>query len=179
MGVIMIGEHTLALPVHFFTWHADEIIKVGKFSGFALGVKIFSGGEHFLNNVVNCSLKTLHLYSNESNKDIYTKGPTLIGNDVIIMYNAIVLSGVKIGDGAVVGAGSVVTKDVPPYAIVAGNPTRIIKYRFTPKQVEALLRIRWWDWSFEEIKNLQEYFYMDIDTFISKAFEKMNKEGRL
>lgn len=74
-----------------------------------------------------------------------------IGNDVWIGDNVIILPGVKIGDGAVVAAGGVVTRDVPPYAIVGGVPTRIIKYRFTSEQIQILERIKWWNWSDEKI----------------------------
>lgn len=179
MPTIIVGEHSWTSPFNFFAWQDDEVIQVGKFCGFSLGVKVLGGGEHQLNNVAIFPLKSLHFITGEAHKDIYTKGPTIIGNDVLLMTNAIVLSGVKIGDGAIVGAGSVVTKDVPPYAIVAGNPARVIKYRFSDEQIKALLRIRWWDWPDKEIKAFEQYFYGDIDTFIAKAFEKMEKEGRL
>jgi acetyltransferase-like isoleucine patch superfamily enzyme len=75
------------------------------------------------------------------------KPPTIIGNDVWIGIGAVVLRGVTIGDGAVIGANSVVVRDVPPYVVVGGNPARYIRHRFPPEQVAALLRIRWWDWS--------------------------------
>lgn len=177
---IIIGEHSKAFPDQLLIFGPDDVIQIGKFSGLAAGAKVLGGGEHFINNIAMFSLKSFHFKEiGEVNKDIYAKGPTIIGNDVVIGVNALVLSGVKIGDGAVVGAGSVVTKDVPPYAIVAGNPARIIRYRFSEEQIKALLRIRWWDWSMEEIKEFIDYFYGDVDTFISKAFEKMKKEGKL
>lgn len=176
MGVI-IGEHSVAMPFHFMTFSLDDVIVVGKYCGLSIGAKILGGGEHFQNNVASFPMNSLYfLDMNNYAKDVYTKGPTIIGNDVLIMYNALVLSGVKVGDGAIVGAGAVVTKDVPPYAIVGGNPARIIKYRFSEEQIKALLRIRWWDWSNEELKEFKEYFSGDVDTFISKAFEKMKKE---
>lgn len=176
MAIIIIGEHAKTNPLHFLTWQADEFIQIGKFSALAIGVKILGGGEHF-SNVNSYPLKAHFL--TDFHKDVVSKGPTIIGNDVKITTDAIVLSGVKIGDGAVVGAGAVVTRDVPPYAIVGGSPAKIIKYKFTEEQIKALLRIRWWDWSFEEIKEFEEYFYGDVDVFIVKAFEKMEKEGRL
>jgi len=75
----------------------------------------------------------------------------VIGNDVWLGRNSLVLSGVTIGDGAVVAAGAVVTSDIPAYAIAGGVPAKVIRYRFTPEQIAALLRIRWWDWPDEAI----------------------------
>ena len=76
-----------------------------------------------------------------------------IGNDVWVAAGAVITRGVTIGDGAVIGANAVVTKDVPPYAIVAGVPAKIIKYRFAPEVIQRLLEIQWWKWSEEEIKS--------------------------
>lgn len=82
---------------------------------------------------------------------------TVIGNDVWIGSSAIILAGVKIGDGAVVGAGAVVTKDVPSYAVVAGNPARLIRYRFDSSVVDELEKIRWWDFSDEKLRRFSVY----------------------
>ncbi|WP_416325523.1 DapH/DapD/GlmU-related protein [[Eubacterium] hominis] len=93
---------------------------------------------------------------------------TTIGNDVWIGHGAIIEAGVHIQDGAVVGSGAVVTKDVPPYAIVAGVPAKILRYRFTRPQIEALLDIRWWDWPDDLLRARFDDFLMDIDAFIVK-----------
>ena len=77
---------------------------------------------------------------------------TTVGNDVWIGYRAIILSGVTIGDGAVIGAGAIVTKDVPPYGIAVGNPARVIRKRFSDSVVEKLLRLQWWNWDDSKIK---------------------------
>jgi virginiamycin A acetyltransferase len=79
------------------------------------------------------------------------KGDTLIGNDVWIGYRAAIMAGVKIGDGAIIGAYSVVTKDVEPYSVVAGNPAKLIKLRFPASTIDLLLKIRWWDWPAEKL----------------------------
>jgi acetyltransferase-like isoleucine patch superfamily enzyme len=92
----------------------------------------------------------------------------VIGNDVWIGMNAIILAGVKIGNGAVVGAGAVVTHSVPAYAIVAGVPAKILRYRYTEDQRAELLKIAWWNWSDEKIKNNADYFYGGVDNFIQK-----------
>lgn len=98
---------------------------------------------------------------------IEEKLPIQIGNDVFIGMNVTVLDGVKIGDGAVIGAGAVVSKDIPPYAVAVGCPIRIIKYRFSKAQIDALLKIKWWDFDDEKIKEVEKYFF-DVDTFIAK-----------
>lgn len=79
------------------------------------------------------------------------KGDIIVGNDVWIGYEAVILSGVTIGDGAVIGARAVVTKDVPPYTIVGGVPAKPIKKRFSEENIKKLQSIRWWDWSKEKI----------------------------
>jgi acetyltransferase-like isoleucine patch superfamily enzyme len=81
-----------------------------------------------------------------------TKGPIVVGNDVWIGKGALILSGVNIGDGAIIGAHAVVSKDVPPYGIAVGNPARVVKYRFDPDIVQKLLTIAWWSWEDYEIQ---------------------------
>jgi acetyltransferase-like isoleucine patch superfamily enzyme len=92
---------------------------------------------------------------------------TVIGNDVWFGEGSAVLIGVTIGDGAIIGAHAVVAKDVPPYAIVVGNPAVIKGYRFTPSQIKSLLRIKWWTWDTDYIKEHIEDF-KNIKTFIKK-----------
>ena len=82
------------------------------------------------------------------------KPPCHIGNDVWIGINSVIMDGVTVGDGAIVASGSIVTKDVPPYAIVGGVPAKVIRYRFSPEIIEALLELRWWDLPIEKIKHL-------------------------
>jgi tetrahydrodipicolinate N-succinyltransferase len=84
--------------------------------------------------------------------------PPVVGNDVWIGSAAQVLQGVTIGDGSIIAAGAIVTKDVPPYAIVAGVPARIIRYRFEPSEIDILLRLKWWDMSPSEIGKLSDLF---------------------
>ena len=84
--------------------------------------------------------------------DHFSRGITEIGNDVWIGKDVTVISGVKIGDGAVLAASAVVTKDVPPYAIVGGNPARVIKYRFEPEIIKALLEVCWWQWPRDKVQ---------------------------
>lgn len=102
-------------------------LNIGKFCSIACGAK-------FLFNSAN-----------------HAKGDIIIGNDVWIGYEAVILSGVTIGDGAIIGARAVVTRDVPPYTIVGGVPAKAIKKRFSEDTISSLLSLQWWDWSQEKI----------------------------
>ena len=135
---ITVGENTYGSPA-FWLWHESERIQIGRYCSFAGEVAILGGGEHRVDWVTTYPLRVL-FDDPLANKDGHpaSKGPTIIGNDVWVGYRVTILSGVKIGDGAVIAAGAVVTKDVPPYAIVGGNPAKLIKYRFSPEISEAL-----------------------------------------
>ena len=100
-----------------------------------------------------------------------SKGKIEIGSDVWIGESVTILSGVKIGDGAIVGARSVIAKNIPAYAVVIGNPAQIIHSRFTPEQIEQLLKIRWWNWPKERIEENIELM-KDINKFIEKFYDK-------
>lgn len=97
-----------------------------------------------------------------------------IGNDVWIGANVVLMPGVKIGDGAILGAGAVVTKNVEPYAIVGGVPARLIRYRYPQEMREAFLRIKWWDWPLEKIEENLELFYQP--ELFCKRFDKENSK---
>ena len=97
----------------------------------------------------------------------------VIGHDVWIGCNSLIRGGVKIGNGSVIGAGAVVTRDVPPYSIVAGVPAKVIKYRFTREQIDFLEKIQWWNWPMEKIQ--KDYmFFSNIEDFI-KQFKDSNE----
>ena len=92
------------------------------------------------------------------------KGDIVIGNDVWIGYEAVILSGVTIGDGAIIGARAVVTKDVAPYSIVGGVPAKEIRKRYDPQTIERLIQLKWWDWPEENIRQaLPALMHGDID----------------
>ena len=132
------------------------IAEVGSFCSFAANVNIGLGNHTMqykstspiFTEVVNA---TGHSWIKQEKSLPFKR--TIIGNDVWIGYGAKVISGVKIGDGACIGAGALVTKDVPPYAIVGGVPAKIIKYRFSPKTIEFLINEKWWEFSDDELKN--------------------------
>lgn len=107
------------------------------------------------------------------NSTLRDNRPVEIGNDVWIGANVIILPGVKIGDGAVLAAGAVVTKDVEPYAIVGGVPAKVIKYRFDQEMIDVFLKIKWWEWSVEKIEKNIELFYQP--EMFCNVFDLKNK----
>lgn len=98
----------------------------------------------------------------------------VIGNDVFIGANVTVLDGISIGDGAVIGAGAVVSKDIPPYAIAVGSPIKVIKYRFDTEIISSLLKIKWWNFNEEQLKDVERYFF-NIKGFIERYNHKINE----
>ena len=131
-------------------------LNIGKFCSIACGAK-------FLFNSANHAMESLSTYPfplffeewgldrNDVADSWDNKGDIIIGNDVWIGYEAVILSGVTIGDGAIIGARAVVTRDVPPYTIVGGVPAKAIKKRFSEDTISSLLSLQWWDWSQEKI----------------------------
>ena len=163
-----VGDHSYGKP-HAFERLAK--LKIGKFVSISSGVGI-ALGNHRIDSVTSYPFPTLRKWwpSAGPSADHTTKGDVVIGNDVWIGANAFITSGVTIGDGAVVAAHAVVTKDVPAYGIVAGNPGRVVKYRFNPEIIERLLRLSWWDWSDERVDdNLKFMFDGDIEGFLEHA----------
>lgn len=126
---------------------------IGKFCSIANNITIFLGGNHNYRSISTYPFGwTSQFKSKKIENHILTNGDVIIGNDVWIGENTTIMSGVKIGDGSVIGCSSLVTKDVPPYAIVGGNPAKIIKYRFSEEIIEMLLSVKWWDWADDKIR---------------------------
>lgn len=171
---IEIGDYTIyndfvADPLHFeknnvlyhYPVHRERLV-IGKFCSIACGTK-------FLFNCANHTLKSLSTYTfplfyeewGLDKADVASawdnKGDIIIGNDVWIGYEAVIMAGVRIGDGAIVAARAVVTKDVPPYTIVGGVPAREIRKRFEPAVVERLQKMKWWNWSIHRIRRCLPY----------------------
>lgn len=163
---ISVGDYTYGVNSQTVLLFKDsDRVHVGKYCSFAYDVKVIASGEHNYRAVANFPFYA-HYLRQGAEKDTLSKGEVWIGNDVWIGARAIILSGVKVGNGAVIAAGAVVTKDVPPYAIVGGVPARIIKYRFSNEIINALLAIKWWDWDDEAVKNNIDDFYLDVNEFI-------------
>ncbi len=167
-----VGTYATTAPV-LHAHHPENRILIGKYCSFANNVTIFAGGDH---PMLHVTTHPLMLYLGRADYSAWSaacgddKAVTIVGNDVWIGDGALILSGVTIGDGAVIGARSTVASDVPPYSIVAGNPARVLRRRFSAHQVDALLEIRWWDWPREKIESAaQRICSADIDAFIAFA----------
>ena len=130
---------------------------IGKFCSIACGAKfLFNSANHALGSLSTYPFPIFYDEWGLEGKNVAdawdNKGDIALGNDVWIGYEAVILAGVTIGDGAIIGARAVVTRDVPPYAIVGGVPTRLIRRRFDDATIEALLDLRWWNWEPERIR---------------------------
>lgn len=150
-----------------YNYGSDRLV-IGKFCAIATNVKfIMNGANHKLNGISTYPFPIFgHGWETAMDKlmGLPTRGDTVIGNDVWIGYESIIMPGVKIGDGAVIAAKSVVVKDIPPYTLYGGNPAHYIKQRFSAAEVAQLLDIRWWDWEIDKItRNINLIMESDID----------------
>ena len=151
---------------YHFDFTGDQLI-IGKFCMIASDVKFIMNGANHLSNAI--STYPFSIFGNGwenamEGKAYPNKGNIEIGNDVWIGYNATIMAGVKIGDGAIIATNATVVSDVKPYTIVGGNPAKEIKKRFSPEIIERLLKLQWWNWDIEKIiKNVQNLTDLDID----------------
>ncbi len=168
-GRVTIGRGSYGVP-NIFTHMLDTTgLRVGNYCSIA-GSYILGGG-HPADRVTTYPLRVL-LEMEGAGQDGFPRkvADTVIGSDCYVGWGCMLLTSVNIGDGAIVGSGSLVTKDVPPYAIVGGNPARIIRYRYNEEQIAALLEIKWWDWPEEEIRAAVDLLSgEDVDAFIAYA----------
>ena len=167
---IIVGEYTYYDDIngaenfeshvtHHYDFIGDKLI-IGKFCAIAKGIEfIMNGANHRINAITTYPfniMKNGWEKSAPSLSDLKLKGNTIIGNDVWIGQNVTVLPAVHIGDGAIIGANSVVAKDIPPYSVAVGNPCEVKRKRFDEDLIEYLLKIKWWYWSAEKIfKNME------------------------
>ena len=185
--MLKIGDYTYGRPKV-----AGNIsdVTIGKFCSIADGVWINAGMDHNVKNVSTypfCSPRIPTVGNGPVKFDEcrgigghpISKGPVVIGNDVWIGQNAMIMSGVSIGDGAVVAAGAVVIEDIPPYALCAGNPGAVRKKRFPDGVVERLLEIRWWDWDISEIRKASPLLASeDMEKFLEYAGSRGERSAK-
>jgi virginiamycin A acetyltransferase len=153
-----------------YNYGSDRLI-VGKFCAIATNVKfIMNGANHKLDGISTYPFPIFgHGWEAAMDKliNLPSRGDTIVGNDVWLGYDSLIMPGVKIGDGAIIAARSVLTKDVPPYMIVGGNPARPIKQRFSDAEIAQLLEIQWWNWSIEKItQNIHLLMENDIQALL-------------
>lgn len=164
---VRVGRYPHGVHSSCFLFVTDESpVTIGSFCALATGVLFICQANHPTETASNFGLQDQILQTKSTMGYLQTKGPIVVGNDVWIATRAIIMSGVTIGDGAVIAAGSVVTRDVPPYAIVGGNPAKIIKYRFSEDTIAAMRQIRWWDWPIERILEEKAAFDLPAEEFV-------------
>jgi virginiamycin A acetyltransferase len=159
--------------LYHFPFIGDRLL-IGRFCALAKGVKfIMNGANHKLSGFSTYPFQIFaggweQVMPNPG--DLPYKGDTVVGNDVWLGYDALVMPGVHIGHGAIVASRSVVVSDVPPYAIIGGNPAAVMKLRFSPSIVDALLSIAWWDWPIDKVsRNLAAIVGSDVDALRASA----------
>ncbi|MFN8586517.1 MAG: hypothetical protein U0704_01860 [Candidatus Eisenbacteria bacterium] len=152
----------------FLTWTAEERVAIGNWCSFARDVTIFAGGGHSTDTVSTYPFEAKLFGATHPTRSNRSTRDTRIGHDVWVGDGAVIGGGVHVGDGAVIATGSVVMSDVPAYAIVAGNPAQVLRYRFSRRTVEALLRIRWWEWPEDLVRDRLEWFFQPIGRFVAR-----------
>ena len=173
----VLGAHSYGdYPVGFGSWGRTGTITTGKFCSIGGCLNFMINGNHRHDKFTTYPLHILGCNTNTrpSGKSIPT-----IGNDVWIGMWVTIYSGVDIGDGAVIAGNSVVTKSVPPYAIVAGNPARVVKYRFPPEVIEKLLKYKWWDFPIDIITKRIAPHFEDMNASLNEMEKVYNELNRV
>lgn len=168
--------------INILSWTDDSKVIVGRYSSIARDCTFLLNANHRPDWVTTATTllgpvsPELDEYLNHTLGHNSSRGDIIIGNDVWIGTKSIIMSGVRIGDGAVIAAGSVVSKDVKPYTVVGGNPAQLLYTRFSSEVVEKLMQIKWWDWSDRRIKELSKFMWSDdIMAFIARAMYDMQE----
>lgn len=165
----IIGDYTYGKP-EILEWGENKKLYIGKYCSIASKVKIFLGGNHRIDwittypfNIINDDFpNAINITGHPA-----SKGDVVIGNDVWIGYGATILSGITIGDGAVIGAYTLVSKNVEPYTIVVGNPMVVVRKRFDEEVINKLLKLKWWNWDNKKIND-------NIKTLCSNDLNKID-----
>lgn len=165
-------DFDLSPPSEGFGSHS---LQMGKYNSLAEGITVLIDSNHDYLGVAQGELDFLPSRPNRP-QNLHRKCSVLIQNDVWIGHGATIMGGVTIHNGAVVAANSVVTKDVPPYAIVGGNPAKIIRYRYSPEEIQAMLTIAWWDWEFSRLRKNAYDFSLKVPDFIQKHLPRAKTE---
>jgi acetyltransferase-like isoleucine patch superfamily enzyme len=167
IGRVSVGPGTYGLPRVWSDVNGHECLIAGNYC--SLNGTFILGGGHAVDRLTTYPHRiNMRLPGAGSDGFPTPTGDTIVGSDVWTGFGSLILSGVTIGDGAIVAGGAVVTKDVPAYAIVGGNPAKVLRYRFDEAQREALLELRWWDWPEEKVREAVPLLAADdIDALIA------------
>lgn len=170
---VIVGNHSYGTVDAMFTNNETKLY-IGNFCSIAKNVLFITASEHGYNKLSTFPFKVL--VAGETKPEAYSKGDVVVKDDVWIGANAIIMSGLTINQGAIVAAGSVVTKDVPPYAIVGGNPAKVIKYRFSESVIQKLLKVDYSKLSDDKIiKNLQLLYSEITEDNVDEIISILNK----
>ena len=162
-----VGEGTYGSP-RIVTWKHGAKLRIGKYCSISDGVTILLGGEHRSDWITTYPFEAFFDEAKDLPESSRSRGDVVIGNDVWIGHGSLILSGTRVGDGAVIAAGSVVRGRVRPYSIVAGNPAEFLMYRFSQERIRALAETRWWDRPRETIvAGLPLLLSSDVDRFVT------------
>ena len=172
---VKMGDYSYCGPFCFF-----QNVTIGKFANIAASVRLGPTAHPMDRPTLHhfTYRRKMYGFDDIDDKEFFAfrrAQGAYVGHDTWIGHGAIVMPKVTIGTGAVVGAGAVVTKDVPPYQVAVGVPAQVIKPRFSPAVADALLRIAWWEWPHELIKERLEEFSLDIEEFVSR-YDRRNYE---
>ncbi len=158
--------------LYHYPIHKERLV-IGKFCSIACGTRfLFNCANHTLNSLSTYTFPLFYEEWNLEKSNVVSawdnKGDIIIGDDVWIGYEAVIMSGVHVGNGAIIAARAVVTKDVPPYTIVGGTPAREIRKRFDTDVIKRLLMLKWWDWPIDKIRQCLAYIMNgDLDELLS------------
>jgi len=172
-GNVEIGDHTSIFGPNTELLSKINAIRIGKYSSIAKNVNIQEYNHKY--KKISTYYMSQNIFNEDIRNDLYSNGDIIIGNDVWIGAHAVILSGSIIGDGAIIGANAVVTGAIPEYAIVAGSPARVIKYRFDPEIINYLKKLSWWDLPKEflienkEIFKKENFSITDLELLYKKA----------
>lgn len=173
LNSVKIGKGTYGgLNIHTYSKLADEKLILGNYISIANEVHFILGGNHQINTLTTYPVFSL-LLNNKNEKDSLSKGPIIVEDEVWIGYGSIILSGVTLKKGAIISAGSVVTKDVEPYTIVGGNPAKEIRKRFTSELITELLKFDLSKLSTTEIKKISHLLYQPLTMEILKEINSI------
>lgn len=176
-GIVSVGKHSYGMLNLYSYYPAVEKLVIGNLVSIAPEVKFILGGNHPTNTLTCFPFKSFYA-GNHQAADAQSKGPIIVEDEVWIGMGAIILSGVTISKGAIIGAGAVVTQNVPPYAVVGGNPAKIIKYRFPAEIIGRLIKLNLTQLPDAVLKKNMDLIYRPLNSMeeTDKILQILNKQ---